>query len=96
MARLVISNTVQALRTYRTMNELAKIGKGRKKAAERKLAGPTPPLDRDKRVRNYANQTGWTTDFTPAQRRRLEKKARHNATYARSYTMDEHAQAVTS
>jgi hypothetical protein len=73
--KLVINDTVQALRTYRTMHELAKIGKGRRKAEERK-ANPQQPLHREERVRNYANQTGWTSDFTPAQRRRLEKKAR--------------------
>lgn len=91
MARLVISNTVQAIRTYRTMNELAKIGKQRRKAAERKEA-PVLPLTREERVRNYANQTGWTTEFTPAQRRRLDKKSNRAK---RGYSaIDEHSRAA--
>ena len=72
--KLVINDTVQALRTYRTMHELAKIGKGRRKTEERK-ANPVHPTVREERVRHYANQTGWTADFTPAQRRRLRKKS---------------------
>ena len=92
MARLAISNTVQALRTYRTMNELAKIGKARKKAEARKEAGPTAPLTREARVRNYAGQSSWTAEFTDAQRRRLVKKARHAA---QALTVaDEHARAA--
>ena len=44
--------------------------------AARKLAERTPvlPLTREQRVRNYANGRGWTADFTPAQRRRLDHK----------------------
>jgi hypothetical protein len=89
--KLVINDSVYALRTYRTMQELAKIGKARRKAEQRK-ADPVRPLDREERVRHYANQTGWTADFTPKQRRRLEKKTRR-AVQAPPVA-DEHARAA--
>jgi hypothetical protein len=86
--KLVINDSVQALRTYRTMHELAKIGKERRKAEQRKT-DPVRPLDRAERMRHYANQSGWTTAFTPKQRRRLEKKARRNGPALPAFIIDE-------
>lgn len=71
----VPGSTVDALRTYWELQTAAEVGRGRKKAAAR-AAAPQLPLAREERVRNYAQQSGWTTDFTPKQRRRLEKKTR--------------------
>ena len=71
-----IANTmVRAVQLSRARYELAKVGKRRRKLAERK---PVLPLTREQRVRNYANGRGWTADFTPAQRRRLNKKGRRD------------------
>jgi hypothetical protein len=53
---------------------LAEVGKRRRKAMKR--IEPSP-LTHEARVQNYADQTGWTTDFTPKQRRRLKHKDGH-------------------
>ena len=67
-----IANTmVRAVQLSRARYELAKVGKRRRKLAERP---PVTPLTREQRVRNYANDGGWTTPFTPKQRRRLDHK----------------------
>ena len=68
------NNTVRAVRRSRGRHALAAIGKSRRKAAAR--IEPSP-LTHEARVRNYAEQSGWTTDFTPAQRRRLKHKDGH-------------------
>lgn len=67
-----INTTVYAIRTARTLRMLAETGKRRRKLAERV---PPTPLTREQRVTRYANQSGWTSDFTPAQRRRLNHKS---------------------
>jgi len=75
----VPGSTVDALRTYWEMQLAAEIGRKRRKIAQKLREGvPAQPVAmlREERVRHYANQTGWTSDFTPAQRRRLEKKSR--------------------
>ena len=68
-----LNTTVMAVRVARTLREAANIGKGVRR--RRKIGEATQPLSREERVRNYANQTGWTAEFTPKQRRRLQKKA---------------------
>lgn len=66
-----INTMVKAVREARTMQVLASVGKWRRKVA---AATPVLPLEREQRVSNYAKQTGWTSDFTPRQRRRLLHK----------------------
>jgi hypothetical protein len=71
MARIVINDSVKALQTYYTMQNLAKIGRRRRKLAERV---PPTPLTHEQRIHRYAEQSGWTSEFTPKQRRRLAHK----------------------
>ena len=66
------NNTVDAIVAARTLRQLAEIGKKRRKLAER--VSPTP-LTHEQRIHRYANQSGWTSAFTPKQRRRLAHKA---------------------
>ncbi len=68
-----LNTTVMAVRVARTLREAANIGKGVRR--RRKIGEVAQPLSREERVRHYANQTGWTADFTPKQRRRLRRKA---------------------
>jgi hypothetical protein len=80
MSAGIVNTMVREVKLSRARYDLAKVGKRRRKLAERK---PVLPLTREQRVRNYANGRGWTADFTPKQRRRLEKKenralGRHN------------------
>jgi hypothetical protein len=63
---------VRAVKLSVARYALAEVGKRRRKAMER--IEPSP-LTREQRVQRYANQTGWTNDFTPKQRRRLEHKS---------------------
>lgn len=69
-----INQMVRAVRKSAALYALAEVGKRRRKALKR--IEPSP-LTREARVQNYADQTGWSTDFTPRQRRRLEHKANH-------------------
>jgi hypothetical protein len=68
------NTTVYAIREARTLRQLAEIGKRRRKTAGRV---PPSPLTREQRVHRYANQSGWTSAFTPKQRRRLDHKEGH-------------------
>lgn len=68
------NNTVDAIDAANRLRDLARIGKRRRKLAERK---PVAPLTREQRVHRYANQSGWTSAFTPRQRRRLDHKEGH-------------------
>ena len=74
MSAGTINTMVKAVQRSRGRYALAAVGKSRRKAAAR--IEPSP-LTHEARVRNYANQSGWTTDFTPAQRRRLKHKDGH-------------------
>lgn len=66
-----INSTVKAIHAARTMRQIAKVVQRRQKAAARQ---PATPLTREQRVHRYANQSGWTSQFTPKQRRRLDHK----------------------
>lgn len=62
---------VRAVQKSRAAYALAEVGRRHRRA----MARIEPmPLTREQRVTNYANQTGWTNDHTPAQRRRLDHK----------------------
>jgi hypothetical protein len=62
---------VRAVQKSRAAYALAEVGKRQRKA--RAYIEPMP-LTRERRAMHYADQTGWTTDFTPRQRRRLDHK----------------------
>ena len=66
------NNTVDAIDAANRLRDLARIGKRRRKLAERQ---PVAPLTHEQRIHRYANQSGWTAAFTPKQRRRLAHKA---------------------
>lgn len=66
------NNTVDAIDAANRLRDLARIGRRRRKLAERK---PVAPLTHEQRIHRYANQSGWTSAFTPKQRRRLAHKA---------------------
>lgn len=70
-----VNTTVKALRQARALKLLADIGKWRR--GVQKGPAVTPPMAHEARVRAYAKQSGWTSDFTPAQRRRLRHKSNH-------------------
>lgn len=72
------NTTVYAIREARTLLRVARDGKRRRKMAERV---PPTPLTREQRVTHYANQSGWTSDFTPRQRRRLDHKSNRAKTF---------------
>lgn len=69
-----INMMVRTVRKSAALYALAKVGQRRRKAMKRI---ETSPLTREARVMNYAEQTGWTNDHTPRQRRRLKHKAGH-------------------
>ena len=71
MSAGAVNTMVREVQLSRARYDLAKVGKRRRKLAERPAV---TPLTREQRVRNYANGRGWTADFTPAQRRRLDHK----------------------
>lgn len=68
----VVNKTVKAIRNARKLKEIARAYEQERKFAQRRTV---MPLTGEQRIRNYANQSGWTADFTPAQRRRLAHKA---------------------
>ncbi len=69
----IVNRTVKAIRNARKLKEIARTYERQRKAKQRP---PVVPLTREQRIRNYANQIGWTAEFTPAQRRRLDHKNR--------------------
>ena len=71
MSAGIVNTMVREVQLSRARYDLAKVGKRRRKLAERK---PVLPLTSQQRIRNYSIDRGWTAALTPAQRRRLEKK----------------------
>lgn len=69
-----VNTMVREVKLSAARYALAEVGKRRRKAMAR--IEPSP-LTREARVQRYANQTGWTNDFTPKQRRRLQHKSNH-------------------
>jgi hypothetical protein len=69
-----INMMVRTVRKSAALYALAKVGQRRRKVLKR--IEPSP-LTHEARVQNYADQTGWTTVFTPQQRRRLKLKDGH-------------------
>lgn len=93
MSAGTVNTMVRTVRRSRAAYDLAEVGKRRRKFAERT---PVLPLTHEQRVRNYANGRGWTADFTPAQRRRLEKKDNRAMGYAtHSHIVDEVSPFIT-
>ena len=63
---------VRTVKLAHARYDLAKVGKRRRKLAERP---PVTPLTREQRVARYSLDRGWTALFTPAQRRRMDHKS---------------------
>lgn len=68
-----VNNTVRAVRNAHKLKEIARAYEQKRRFAQRT---PVAPLAREQRVHRYANQSGWTSEFTPKQRRRLDHKER--------------------
>ena len=72
MSAGTVNTMVREVQLSRARYDLAKVGKRRRKLAERK---PVLPLTREQRVARYSLDRGWTALFTPAQRRRMDHKS---------------------
>jgi hypothetical protein len=77
-----INTTVAAIHAARTRRQIAKVVQRRQKAVARQ---PVAPLTHEQRIHRYANQSGWTSAFTPKQRRRLDHKDNRAQGYYNPY-----------